>query len=356
MLTMLSGGGNSDDSSIVALDLQTGARHLIARGGVHGRVSGTDLIYGSNGTLHALVFDPSLSPSPAILCQCFSRWSRSPQGRRISPWRATERWSTSGGTVQAPAMTIAWRDRQGHEEAIPAPPRAYTHVRVSPDGQRVALDLRDQDNDIWIWDTAKQTLSRFTFNPGLDENPVWAADGKRIAFSTMRQGTASVYWQAADGTGVAERLSATGNFQLPWSFTPDSRSLVVRINDIKTGIDLGVLNVDGKGAITPLVELPGTRRTPTCRLTASGSHTSRTNRDGTKSTCGRSHRSIQGAGRSRAREARGPSGRETGVRSSFWMNRCGWWPCRFKPARLSTAATPPSCSSCRYSDGDRSHV
>ena len=257
MLTMLSGGGNSDDSSIVALDLQTGARHLIARGGVHGRVSGTHLIYGSNGTLHALVFDPSrlaVSGNPVPVLQ---------QVVTKSTGAADFAVSRDGtlvyirGTVLAPAMTIAWRDRQGHEEAIPAPPRAYTHVRVSPDGQRVALDLRDQDNDIWIWDTAKQTLSRFTFNPGLDENPVWAADGKRIAFSTMRQGTASVYWQAADGTGVAERLSATGNFQLPWSFTPDSRSLVVRINDIKTGIDLGVLNVDGKGAITPLVELPG---------------------------------------------------------------------------------------------------
>ena len=119
------------------------------------------------GTLHAVMFDPdrlAVSGNPVPVVQ---------QVVTKSTGAADFGVSRDGtlvyvrGTVQAPAMTLAWRDRQGHEETIPAPPRAYSHVRVSPDGQRLALDLRDQDNDIWIWDVAKQTLSRFTFNPGL---------------------------------------------------------------------------------------------------------------------------------------------------------------------------------------------
>jgi eukaryotic-like serine/threonine-protein kinase len=253
LYTTLSVGGNIDDSTVTALDLGTGASRALVRGGVHGRAFGKHLIYGSGGALHAVMFDPdrlTVSGNPVPVVQ---------QVVTKSTGAADFGVSRDGtlvyvrGTVQAPAMTLAWRDRQGHEELIPAPPRAYSHVRVSPDGQRLALDLRDQDNDIWIWDVAKQTLSRFTFNAGADENAVWTPDGKRIAFSATREGSPGIYWQAADGTGVTERLFASAQFRSPWAFTPDGQSLLIRDGDIKTGIDLAVLSVDGKGLITPLV-------------------------------------------------------------------------------------------------------
>jgi hypothetical protein len=43
--------------------------------------------------------------------------------------------------------TMVWVDRQGRETAVNAPPRAFTYARLSPDGTRVALDARDQQND-----------------------------------------------------------------------------------------------------------------------------------------------------------------------------------------------------------------
>ena len=56
------------------------------------------------------------------------------------------RWS-------APSLrSLVWVDRKGQETPIPAQPRAYAVARISPDGTRVALDMRDQTNDIWIWD------------------------------------------------------------------------------------------------------------------------------------------------------------------------------------------------------------
>jgi len=226
----------------------------LLRGGVHGRAFGKHLIYGSGGALHAVTFDPDRlavfgNPVPVVQQVVTKSTGAADFGVSRDGTLVYIR-----GTVQAPAMTLAWRDRQGHEEAIPAPPRAYTHVRVSPDGQRFALDLREQDNDIWIWDTAKQTLSRFTFNPATDENAVWTPDGKRIAFSTTREGRPGIFWQAADGTGVAERLSTSAQLQAPWAFTPDARSLIIRDSEAKTGVDLAVLSVDGKGLITPLIK------------------------------------------------------------------------------------------------------
>ena len=46
--------------------------------------------------------------------------------------------------------TLSWIDRNGVEESLGAPPRNYFYPRVSPDGTKVALDIRQQESDIWI--------------------------------------------------------------------------------------------------------------------------------------------------------------------------------------------------------------
>ncbi len=87
-----------------------------------------------------------------------------------------------GGAQAAAPRTLVWVDRQGREEPLKAPPRAYMYPRLSPDGTQVALDVRDQENDIWIWDLARETLTRLTFDPGPDTHPVWTPDGQRMLF------------------------------------------------------------------------------------------------------------------------------------------------------------------------------
>src|SRR5262249_2889525 len=65
--------------------------------------------------------------------------------------------AANGTMVYAPissdtaSLTAVWVDRSGHEETLPAPPRACGDVQLSPDGTELALSARDQENDIWIW-------------------------------------------------------------------------------------------------------------------------------------------------------------------------------------------------------------
>ena len=53
-------------------------------------------------------------------------------------------------------------------------------------------------------------------------------------------GATNLYWQAADKTGTAERLTTSVNNQSPLMFTPDGKSLIFREVDGMSGF--GMLN------------------------------------------------------------------------------------------------------------------
>jgi serine/threonine-protein kinase len=150
--------------------------------------------------------------------------------------------------------TMVWVNRQGDEEPIDGlPPRAYLVARVSPDGNRVALDLRDQENDIWSWDLRFRTLTRLTFDPSQDMFPVWAPDGKRLFFSSARSGFPNLYVQAADGASNADRLTAAETNQLALSIDPSGSRLLFRDSGAKGG-DVGLLSLDPKPVASPLLQ------------------------------------------------------------------------------------------------------
>jgi hypothetical protein len=154
------------------------------------------------------------------------------------------------GTAQG--RKLVWVDRNGKEEAIEAPPRAYAYANLSPDGTRVALDIRDQENDIWIWDLVRKTLSRLTFDPGMNRGGVWTPNGKRLAFSAERDGAENIYWQAADGSGAPEPLTKIPKASImPMAFTPDGKQLLFT----KTGppYDISLLSLDGSNVTKRLI-------------------------------------------------------------------------------------------------------
>ena len=73
------------------------------------------------------------------------------------------------GTSSAAAAgrTLVWVDRLGKEEPLGAPPNNYMYPKISPDGMKVAVTVSGGNIDIWVWDLARKTLTRLTF----DEKP-----------------------------------------------------------------------------------------------------------------------------------------------------------------------------------------
>ena len=157
--------------------------------------------------------------------------------------------SRAAGAPAGAPRTLVWVDREGREEPVAAPARPYLYPRMSPDGTRFALDVRDQENDIWLWDFDRETLSRLTFDGRTDSYSVWMPDGQHVIY---RSGSQGVYRRAADGTGEAERLTDE-DAPFPYTISPDGARLVMRVNGLEGSLDLVITTVNGDADIEPLL-------------------------------------------------------------------------------------------------------
>jgi serine/threonine-protein kinase len=101
------------------------------------------------------------------------------------------------------------------------------HPRISPDGTRVALWVDDQESDIWMWSLERASLTRFTFDPALDNFPAWTPDGRRLVFSSLRnRARLNTFWQAADGTGTPAPVTQSNDIQFVSGVSPDGRWVI----------------------------------------------------------------------------------------------------------------------------------
>jgi hypothetical protein len=167
-------------------------------------------------------------------------------------------WSRTGTLVHVPPVAehaqLVWVDRRGNAKPAGSTLRQYSDPRLSPDGRRLAVHLQDEENDVWVSDLSRGTLTRLTFDPMEDETPVWAPDGRQIAYAATRAGpTRGVYRRSANGTGPEELLwkSAEHSHVIDWS--PDGRTLVIGVQDPTTSNDLMLLDLETRHA-RPLMQ------------------------------------------------------------------------------------------------------
>ena len=260
MFSVTTTGGNArwDSADVVVMSRATGERKVLLRGGSAPRyVSTGHILYAVGANLMAVPFDLDgleVTGGPVPVLEGIRRASVP----AANTGAANVAIAGDGTLIYVPATSAAaalrnlvWVDRDGREEPIGAPARAYAFPRLSPDGTRVALQTGDAENDIWIWEFARQTLTRLTFDAGTDRNPVWTPDGRRIAFGSTRAGVFNLFWQPADGTGNAERLLESPSQQDPRVFTPDGAAVVYRETTAESGYDLHLLTLPTEPGAKP---------------------------------------------------------------------------------------------------------
>jgi Tol biopolymer transport system component len=150
-------------------------------------------------------------------------------------------------------LSLAWLDRHGKIEELPAPPRAYREPHLSPDGRQIAVTVGGQNNDIWVYDISRGTLTRVTFD-GTAAAPVWSPDGKRIAYTSFKNGQFVILWKPADGSGMEEMLvNPQFSMQVPLSFTPDGSFLAYMFSNPNAHIQVNLAPLHGERIPKPLV-------------------------------------------------------------------------------------------------------
>ena len=218
---------NFDDATIVVQPLPSGTPTIVHRGGYYGRyLPSGHVAYIHKGTLFATPLDLDrlevTGPSVPVIENVTANPSRG---------EAQFAFSNSGTLVYLASrgsdngLPLLWFDRQGRTETLRSTPARFRAHRIAPDGQRIAMDLFDGTQaDVWIYDFSRDTLSRVTFDPAFDSDPVWTPDGRRIVFASDRgaRGTApTLYWQRVDGTGEAQRLVETKGHRHPVFVAPE---------------------------------------------------------------------------------------------------------------------------------------
>ncbi|MGD0957224.1 MAG: protein kinase [Candidatus Acidiferrales bacterium] len=234
---------------IVAQSLSSGERReLIPSGSWPHYATSGHLIYAQGGNLMAAPFDPRrLQITSAAVPVAEGIF----QGGPI----ATVALSSTGSLVYVPGGSVAaerlvWVNRNGTEQELAAPPHAYRFPRISPDGRRVAVSVAEQGNEqIWLYDFVRETLTRLTFSGSLNQVPAWTPDGKRIAFDSNKEGgPTNIFWQPADGSSGAERLDTSEYAHVPTSFSPNGQLLAYVELNPTTGRDIWVLRLSDRKA------------------------------------------------------------------------------------------------------------
>ena len=154
LFTLLPAGVTAwDEAHIVMQSLATGERVVLLEGGRDARYVETGhLVYALNGVVVAVAFDRDArevlgGPVPLVegvrdtTATGAAQFSIARNGSLVY----TPRTGGSGGD-----FSLSWMSVTGEETPIAAPPRNYGDMRISPDGTRIAVEVSDENSDVWI--------------------------------------------------------------------------------------------------------------------------------------------------------------------------------------------------------------
>jgi serine/threonine protein kinase/Tol biopolymer transport system component len=256
-----------DNANIDVMSLADHRRKTLVRGGTFGRyLPSGHLVYVNRGTLFAVPFDVDRlevhgTPAPVLDQIGYNTVQGSAQLDFSQAGTLIYRSGGAGGGL----LTVAWLDGAGKTQPLLAKPGNYGRPSMSPDGQRLALEVTEgPGTDIWLYEWQRDTMTRLTFI-GNAIAPLWNPDGRYIAFLATEEGINVI---RSDGSGKPQPLTRSKNIQVPWSFTPDGKRLAFYELDSKTSFDLWTVPLESDsaglraGKPEAFLQTPADERTP----------------------------------------------------------------------------------------------
>jgi serine/threonine protein kinase/Tol biopolymer transport system component len=242
-------GTAANYAQVAVQTVGAGQRRDLIQGGTNPHYASAGyLVYAQGGSLMAVPFDPGRLTVTGTAVPMVEGVVQSPVGA------AQYGISDNGALVYVPGgvsitqRRLVWVGRNGTEQPSAAPPHNYAYPRLSPDGRRISVVLAEQGDQIWLYDLARDTLTRLTFQGNFNLLGPWTPDGKRIAFSSNKEGALNIFWQLADGSGGLERLTTSEYTQNANSWSADGQLLAFIELNPATGRDIWVLRISDRKA------------------------------------------------------------------------------------------------------------
>jgi Tol biopolymer transport system component/predicted Ser/Thr protein kinase len=262
-----------NNGSLMVQSLSGGAPKTVVSGGYYGRYVPTgQLLYVHDAALLAAPFDLDKLQvtGPAVSLA---------EGLAIDEATGGAQYSVSGdgtlvylaGNGVARSVPLAWLSAGGSTTPLRSTPAELANPRFSPDGRLLAMDIADRSRDVWVYDWARDTLSRVTSDGADNTAPVWSPDGRDLIFSSKRDTRLyyNLYVRHADGTGPFVRLTTANHHQISASWHPSGKYFAYAEQSPDTNFDLMVLPLDGDsttgwkaGTPTPFLRTPSIEQEP----------------------------------------------------------------------------------------------
>jgi eukaryotic-like serine/threonine-protein kinase len=240
-------GKQPGQSGVYVGSLTGKASHQVLSTDVGAQYAAGYLLFVRNNALMGQPFDTStlkLAGKPFLIAEQVKTY-------KIAPHLSVAENGTmafqSGG---AQTWQLIWFDRSGKQLGRVGESADYSNPSLSPDGKRLALSVRDPKTnvrDIWLFDLARGAMSRFTYHPADDVNPVWSKDGRRIYFTSDRKGARDIFQKKVDATEEEELIFASPQIKYLEDMSPDGRLLIYNSpSGNNNSDDLWLLPLDGE--------------------------------------------------------------------------------------------------------------
>jgi serine/threonine-protein kinase len=203
-----------EGATIEVLSIKSGKRDVLLTGGVYGFYVPTGhLLFAVGETIRAVPFNLDrlvVTGAPLLVVDDVAM--------NLTDGAAAFDVSENGTLAYLPVNSyvtdtdVVLVDRKGNaSKALPNSDR-YNNPRLSPDGERVSVDIRSANSmgDVWVFQIGRAGGTRLTAESGRDFGAEWTPDGRELIYSSERP-FFDLYRRVADASRPSEPL-LTGTY------------------------------------------------------------------------------------------------------------------------------------------------